>query len=189
MRYSIKWPEYARQWDKMTINKSRQGEFQHIASHVLAYKERYQRVENITGVPWHLVGVLHVRESNCDFDTYLGNGQSIHRRTTMVPRGRGPFKSFEEGAVDALKIDGLTGVKDWRLEKELYWTEAFNGWGYASRGLPSPYVWGGTNQQRAGKYVADGVFNAKVMDTQPGCAPILQVLSKLDPSITLVRET
>ena len=56
-------------------------------------------------------------------------------------------------------------------------------------GLPSPYVWGGTNIQKPGKYVRDGVLSKKVWDTQPGCAPILKVLSTLDPSITLVRET
>lgn len=189
MRYGIKWPEYAKQWDRMKIKPSRQAEFNKTANIIFSHKDRYQAVERITGVPWHLVGILHMRESNCNFNTYLGNGQSIHRRTTIVPRGRGPFETFEAGAVDALSLDGLNHVQDWRLEKELYYTELFNGGGYSARGLPSPYVWGGTNIQRPGKYVADGRFNSGVWDTQPGTAPILKTLMGLDSSIQLIRET
>ncbi len=173
----------------MVIKPSRLAEFERYAAQLLAHKARYQAIEARTGVPWHLIAILHLRESNANFDTYLGNGQSLHRRTTIVPRGRGPFASFEDGAVDALKIDGLTSVKDWRLEKELYYCEIFNGAGYDARGLPSPYVWGGTSVQRPGKYVSDGRFSSTTWDTQPGCAPILATMAKHDPSITFVRES
>lgn len=189
MRYGLKWPQYAKQWDRMTINKSRVAEFHTMASKILTNKPRYEAIEARTGVPWYHIGVLHMRESNCNFDTYLGNGQSLHRPTTIVPKGRGPFATFEDGAVDALKIDGLSSVKDWRLEKTLYYCETFNGAGYDAKGLPSPYVWGGTNIQKPGKYVSDGKFNPNVWDSQPGCAPILKVLSELDPSIQFIRES
>lgn len=187
MRYGAKWPEYAAQWDRMTINSP--AKFTRIASSILAHKQRYQAIENGTGVPWYMIGVLHMRESDCNFDTYLGNGQSLHRVTTIVPKGRGPFATFEAGAVDALKIDGLTAVQDWRLEKILYYCELFNGAGYNNRGLPSPYIWGGTNIQKPGKYTSDGHFDPNVWDPQPGCAPILASLAKLDPTIIFIRET
>ncbi len=189
MRYGNKWPQYSKWWDGMVIKPSRFAEFERYAAQLLAHKARYQIIEAGTGVPWHLIAILHLRESNANFDTYLGNGQSLHRRTTIVPKGRGPFASFEDGAVDALKMDGLTSVKDWRLEKELYYCEIFNGAGYDARGLPSPYVWGGTSVQRPGKYVSDGKFNPSVWDPQPGCAPILATLAKLDPSIEWTRES
>ncbi len=136
-----------------------------------------------------MIAALHRRESNANFNTYLGNGEPLNRRTRLVPKGRGPFKSFEDGAVDALKMDGLSNVRDWRLEKSLYFSEIYNGTGYNNRGLPSPYVWGGTNIQRRGKYVADGHFDANIMDSQIGVAPLIYEISKLDPSVKFIRET
>jgi hypothetical protein len=109
--------------------------------------------------------------------------------TTIVPKGRGPFDSFLAGAIDALAYDGLTKVIDWRLEKQLWYCERFNGLGYANKGLPSPYVWGGTSIQRPGKYVADGVWDPNAHDGQPGCAPLLKTIAELDPTVQFVRET
>jgi lysozyme family protein len=86
-------------------------------------------------------------------------------------------------------LDGLSDVKDWRLEKCLYHCEIFNGAGYDMRGLPSPYIWGGTNQQRAGKYVSDGQWSGSAWDGQPGCAPILLQIAALDPTVKFTRET
>lgn len=188
-RYGLKWPEYAAQWDRMKIKPDREAEFMRYAQKLLAHKARYQAIEKRTGVAWPLIAVLHMRESDADFDTYLGNGDPLNRPTRHVPRGRGPFATFEDGAVDALKLDGLTSVKDWRLEKMLYYAEIYNGTGYNNRGLPSPYIWGGTNVQKRGKYVADGRFNSQAWDTQPGVAPILAKMAELDPSIQFVRET
>lgn len=176
MKYGEKWPIYAKQWDGMRINASRVSEFNAIADRLLKNKTRYQSVEFRTDVPWWLIAVLHLRESDANFGTYLGNGQSLNRKTTIIPKGRGPFSSWEAGALDALHYDNLDDVKDWRLEKALWYAERFNGMGYENRGLPSPYVWGGTNQQRAGKFVADGKWNGKVWDVQPGVAPIIKLL-------------
>lgn len=188
MRYGTKWPVYAKEWDTMVINSGRITEFTKLAQFAIDHKDRYKNIETQTGVVWPLIAVLHRRESDANFNTYLGNGDSLSRPTRNVPRGRGPFSSFEAGAKDALKLDGLTSVLDWRLEKMLYYCEVFNGTGYNNRGLPSPYIWGGTNIQHRGKYVSDGHFDGGVMDTQPGCAPILFMIAKLDPSVVYVRE-
>lgn len=166
-------------------------EFMADAHYAFDHKATYAAISALTGVPWALLAVIHRREGDGNFGTYLGNGQSLARRTTIVPKGRGPFtgpNAFLKGAVDALKIDGLTSVQDWRLEKQLYYTEIFNGGGYDARGLPSPYVWGGTNIQKPGKYESDGNFNPRVMDMQPGTAPLLACIAKLDPTIQFVRE-
>jgi hypothetical protein len=56
-----------------------------------------------------------------------------------------------------------------------------------NRGLPSPYLWAGTNQYRIGKYVADGKYDPKHVDTQPGCAGLLMAMMALDPTITFTR--
>ena len=63
--------------------------------------------------------------------------------------------------------------------------EGYNGLGYASRGVPSPYLWAGTNQYKAGKYVRDGVYDPSHVDVQPGCAGMLLAMMKIDPSIKM----
>lgn len=176
-------PEYERMWAQMTVLKTSAAKAQ--AGKVIANKSRYQEVERRTGVPWFVVGCAHMRESNGDFSTYLGNGQSLKRRTTIVPKGRGPFDSFEDGAYDALvTLKRYNEIKDWSAARVAYMLEGFNGWGYRnpSRNIPSPYLWGGTNVQKPGKYVADHVYDPKVMDSQLGGMAVLRSIMDLDPN-------
>ena len=63
--------------------------------------------------------------------------------------------------------------------------EEYNGLGYASRGVPSPYVWSGTDRYRSGKYVRDGVYDPNTVDSQLGCAGLLIAMMALDLSIVL----
>jgi lysozyme family protein len=189
MRYATKWPVYGHQWDSMAIRPTRVNEFTNDARFAIEHKARYVAVEATTGVPWAMIACIHRRESDSNFSAWLGNGDPINRKSYHVPAGYGPFSTWEAGAVVALKIDGLTSVHDWTLEKELFYQELFNGAGYGERGLPSPYIWGGTNIQRAGKYVADGQWDGSAWDSQPGCAAILWMIAKLDPTVVFVRET
>lgn len=207
MRYSEMWPKDAKRWDMMVINPSRVMEFQKTASHILQFKSVYRAIEEKTahdgvghegeGVPWPFIAVAHLREAGEEdigrWKCYLGNGQLLTKKTTIVPKNRGPFlgkDAFLNGALDGLAVDGLSAIVDWRLEKNIYWLQSFNGFGYEMyHNMPSPYVWGGTNIQKRGKYLTDGKFNASVMDTQPGIAPMLLTLMRLDPSITFARES
>lgn len=206
MIYGRKWPEYAKQWYMMLINTSRRSEAERAANFAYEHKDIYRRIEDQTGVPWPMVAVNHKRESsqdrlgNPEFTTYLGNGQPLWIKTTIVPIGRGPFvrkgaaanefiEAFIIGAKDAYAVDHLDRVKDWRLEKILYYCELFNGTGYAARGLPSPYLWGGTNIQKPGKYIADHKWSANAVDKQLGVAPILYCIAKIDNTVQYVRES
>jgi len=184
------WPRYAAWWDKMVVNASRRSEFEALAKFAVDHKGVYQSIAALTGVPWELIAVLHRRESDANFHTYLGNGQPLIHRTTIVPKGRGPFlgsHAFIDGAVDALKLEGMVDVKDWRLEKQLFWAQAFNGFGYPE--IPSPYIWGGTSVQVPGKYIRDHVYDPSFWDLQPGCAPLLATIAQFDPTVKFTRET
>lgn len=192
MRYADVWPRYAKYWDAMVINAARVPEFTKEAQFAIAHKTTYQDIEKATGVPWAMLATLHRRESDANFNAYLGNGQSLAHRTTIVPKGRGPFTgpdAFVDGGVDAVNQEGWGYISNWPIELQLYKAMLFNGPGYEMRGLPSPYVWGGTNIQKPGKFVADHEFNARVMDPQPGCAPLLFMIGKLDSSVVFTRES
>lgn len=187
--YRSRWPEYARQWDTMIIKGDRVAQAQSVARKLVAAKDRYVAVEKLTGVPWYMIAVIHMRESSQDWKASLAQGDPWNKVSTHVPKGRGPFRSWEEAAVDALNIDGLAKVIDWRLEKIAYYLESYNGWGYFSHGVPSPYVWSWTNIQKPGKYTADGYWSPNATDTQPGCMALLKAMMALDQTIKPVRES
>jgi lysozyme family protein len=198
MRYSIKWPEYAKQWDAMVINKPRIAECEVAATYAIEHLSIYREVEQHTGVPWALVWAIHRRESDAQdaagnplFTCYLGNGQPLVHKTTIEPIGRGPFRepnAFLNGCVDALHIDLLDQVKDWRLEKMLYYAELLNGPGSANRGLPSSYIWGGTNIQKPGKFIKDHKWVHNAIDKQLGVAPMLWTIAA-KTGVSFVRES
>ena len=186
--YRSKWPIYAKQWDAAEL--TRPVVIRSVAEKLYGNKDRYLRVEQTTGVPWYMIAALHHRESSANFRTQLAQGDPLNRVSVHIPRGRGPFQNWEEGAHDALvTLKGLNKIVDWRLEKILYHSEAYNGWGYHWRGLASPYIWAGTSIQQRGKFVADGKFGPDAWDAQLGCAAMIRGLMDLDPSIRPVRET
>lgn len=188
---------YERNWADLHIRPSRKEDAQRQARRLLQGKPTYQECEARTGVPWWFVGLCHYRESDYDFDTYLGNGQSLRQRTTIVPKGRGPFtgpNAFVDGAVDAFRIEGFLGAKDWGVARVLYRLEGFNGYGYHGKGVNSPYLYGGSTvygppEARGGKYIRDHVFDPDVVDRQLGTAVILKELVALDSSIKLNETT
>lgn len=151
------------------------------AAKIEANRARYEVVSKATGVPWDVIGVIHYRESSNDFRGVLHNGQRIigtGRKTTLVPKGRGPFSTWEQAAIDALADchPYMAKNKDWSIGTTLDKLEAYNGLGYRNKGLPSPYLWAGTDQYQKGKYVADGKYDPNHVDQQLGVAAILMKL-------------
>jgi lysozyme family protein len=168
---------------------TRGPEFVAPAHKAVANKAIYLNIEQRTGVPWTFVAVTHYRESSQDFTKNLGQGDPLNRTTVHVPAGRGPFtgpNAFADAAVDALTNCSPYAArhKDWSIGGMLTLLEQYNGLGYAARGLPSPYVWSGTNQYKSGKYVSDGVFDPNVVDRQLGCAGLILAMMTLDPEIS-----
>jgi lysozyme family protein len=148
-------------------------------------RSRYRAVAACTGVPWYIIAVIHERECSQDWHGSLAQGDPWDRVSVHVPAGRGPFRSWEEAAIDALVncAPHAARNKDWSIGGALTLLEQYNGLGYAARGKPSPYIWSGTNQYQSGKFVRDGVYDPEAVDGQLGCAGLLLSMMALDPNI------
>lgn len=171
-----------RRWNNAKLTRN----YTTIARNLVEAKSRYQSVAMSTGVPWAVIAVIHMRESSQNWATSLAQGDPWNKVSVHVPKGRGPFSSWAEAAIDALVNCAPYAArnKDWSIGGTLTKLEEYNGLGYAAKGRPSPYVWAGTNQYVSGKYVRDGVYDANVVDTQPGCANLLMAMMAIDPTIT-----
>jgi lysozyme family protein len=179
----------AKRWADAKLTRN----FSAVAKHLVSpdAKSRYQAVTAKTGVPWFAIAVIHERECSQDWTGSLAQGDPWNRVSVHVPAGRGPFESWEDAAIDALRNCAPYAARnnDWSIGGTLTVLEEYNGLGYASRGLPSPYVWSGTDQYRSGKYVRDGVFDPNAVDSQLGCAGLLMAMMALDTSIKVDGRT
>jgi lysozyme family protein len=130
------------------------------------------------------------------WDKQLGQGDPLAHVSVHDPRGRGPFldhpgdstpgnDAWTRGCLDALIECAPYAAKweDWSIGGVLTLWEEYNGLGYAARGVPSAYVWSGTDQYTSGKYVADHVYRASAIDVQEGCAGILVRMMAIDSTI------
>lgn len=181
-------------------NQAKQ-EAERFAQTALGHKNQYKTVgDGLGNIPWWFIAGIHMLESNFNFDTHLHNGDSLVRRTARVPTGRpvadpsagaGQRYSWEESAIDALKMKGFNNQGDWSLARALYRWEAYNGFGYRSKGVPTPYLWSFSTVYGAGKFIADHQFSATAISRQCGAAVLLKFLSdtgKVDLKLDYVDE-
>lgn len=178
-----------RRWAVARIQSARKAEFVATANRLckpqnVAY---FKDAETRTGVPWFVVAVIKEREAGSD-PTFLKNiaqGDPWNKPSIHVPKGRGPFASWIDAAIDALSrcAPYASSWKDWTPGGAMTLLEQYNGLGYFNKGLPSPYVWSGTDQYARGKYIADGVFSAGTVDVQLGCAGILLAMAEINSEV------
>jgi len=179
---------YHRMWDRAQIAAGKLEGARKIARKIIANRARFAVVEAATGVPWFMIGPIHARESDMDFSTHLHNGDSLKARTHHVPAGRptrgNPPFPWDASAIDALTMapHELQKVKAWSVERILYESEKYNGWGYLKRGN-SPYLWSWTSEYHGGKYVRDGVYDPNHWDEQAGCVALIKALAALEPAV------
>lgn len=184
---------YRHLWTTAVVKPEKRESASRQAERIVAHRTEYEAISADTnGVPWFMIGALHVRESDQDFHQHLHCGDSLHARTFHEPRNRPKAEpksghmpyTFQESAMDALTMQphALQNVKPWSVERLLYECEKYNGWGYLKRGN-SPYVWSWTNQYDHGKYVADGKFSDGAVDKQPGVAAIFKALALEDQGV------
>jgi lysozyme family protein len=148
-------------------------EIENVINRILQNKEKYKKVSDAVQVPVWVIAGIHFRESSLNFRANMVNGQPLGQVTTIVPKGLGPWRTWEQAAVDAFKRRKYD--PSWSVAQWLDFCEAYNGMGYRRRGLTSPYVWGYTNQSaELGKFVRDGVFDPNHEVSRPGIAALLE---------------
>ena len=172
-------------WANANIVPSLVSAVHGFAGRLCSAKSRYQVVEAKTNVPWQIIAVIHERESSQSWLASLAQGDPWNRVSIHTPRGRGPFHSWEDAAVDALSIcpPHASSWKDWSIGGALTLLEQYNGLGYAMHDIPSPYIWASTDQYHSGKYIADGHFDPNAIDHQLGCAALLKSIMLLDTTV------
>lgn len=180
-------PEYTALLARMVITRTAAVEA--TAKRLLSFVDQghYASVSAQTGVPQIWMATSFEREASSNFNLSAAQGDPWNRRSVHVPAGRGPFGSWAEAAIDAYRIDGLdkVGAANWTWPRAIYEGEVFNGMGYRAHGIHSPYLWAGTNNYSAGKYVADGVWSSGAVDQQLGIVPTMVRMVALRPALAL----
>lgn len=168
-------PIYTRLLSTVQILDSAKSEVEAIVDRILVNLNRYREIGSKTRIPWWFIAGLHNMECGGDFNRHLANGDPITKPTINEPIGI-PAGRWEECAIAALKLKGwLEPDTVWDDPMIAVWrAERYNGWGYQMYhpSTPSPYLWGGTNHQRAGKYVSDGKWEPDAVSQQIGVIAI-----------------
>ncbi len=188
-------------WDAMKLDGNRVHDLDATAKRLVEAKPNYEAVEKRLVslgyyVPWWFVAICSEREYGGPphWNRQLAQGDPLDRVSWHEPAGRGPFKyhdavsmtdAWQRGCLDALIDCAPHAAKwgDWSPGGTATIFEEYNGLGYANMGVPSAYVWSGSDQYITGKYVADHDYRAGVKDVQEGCMPILARMIELDKSI------
>lgn len=173
--------EYRRMFKSLSVRPERSEAVDFHIAMIRKSRDRYERTEARTGVPWYFIAVTHALESSFNFRAHLHNGDfPLSARTRQVPAGRPrvwlPPSDWESSAIDALNLLGYTSQTDWGLERTLFRLEAYNGFGYRRLGVPTPYLWSFSQHYDRGKFVADGKFNNTARSQQCGAAVMLKML-------------
>lgn len=196
--------ENTRRWKAATFKPQGMTLARKFAQRAMRYKDRYialvteiERRHHLI-VPWWVVPLIHERECGCtgpknarkcgvdNWSCNIGQGKPFNVKSNIKPYN-GPFTSWTEAAIAALVKEAPFAAKNtnWSAGGVMTINEAYNGLGYARMGRPSPYIWAWTNQYVSGKYIADGKYDPKHVDTQLGVAIALKALMELDPTIQL----
>ena len=189
--------EYQRLFDTCVIKLDKLPEIKPIVNKILNGKSRYEALANKVGIPWYFIGITHSLEAGCDFNKHLHNGDPLTTKTIRVPKNRPrkgtPPYTWDFSAEDALT--DLAGWNNWTVPGILFKLEGYNGYGYHSRGINSPYLWSFSNHYTKGKFIADKVYSSTAVSKQCGAAILLRRLTETQSApveivdrITLIQQ-
>lgn len=179
--------EYSQLLAAMVVKPEAAHAIDEVAQRILKSRARFDLVTAAIGVPVVFSGPSFEREADLNFNLSPAQGDPWRQVSRHVPKNRGPFKSWQDAAVDAYRLNGLdqVGGANWNWELVCFYFETFNGFGYRDfHHMHSPYLWAGTNIQTIGKYTADGKF-AQEWDTQLGAVPVARRLAVLAPDLNI----
>jgi len=179
--------DYEKLWGTMVVKENQRLDI--IVARILAEKGQYELVELATGVPWYVIGCIHYMEASLNFKRQILNGQRWNKKTTLVPKGKGPWGTWYEASVEAMRklnrdmVTELGVTFQWDIPSICYAFEDHNGWGYRRyhKKVKSPYLWSFTNHYVQGKYVADGRWSSEAVSKQLGT---MAIIKKLKPEPT-----
>ena len=176
--------EYTRLYRTCEAKATQFNKIDKLVDLIISNRSRYKNVANNSGVPWYFIAAIHNMESSQNFSKHLHNGDPLSARTKHVPSGRpkkgNPPFTWEESAVDALKLRKLHKVKEWSLSRLLYELEGYNGWGYRlyHPHVLSPYLWSFATHYKSGKYIADGTWSDTAKSRQCGAVVLIKRLEE-----------
>jgi len=168
---------YENLWKTLIIQSDKFNQIMLGSDIIKSNKERYSAVQRMVNddIPWFVIGIIHLMEANCNFNLNLHNGQPYNMKTTLVPKGRGPFQTWEYSAYDALDMKRSILPMIWDIENIGNFFEKYNGMGYKNKGVNSPYLWSFSNHGiGVGKYVEDEIYDPYAVSQQTGSMVILK---------------
>jgi len=172
---------YKKLYDSMEILPGKEEEVREKAKILCHFQEKYKKVADGLDFPFPflIVGLIHMMESNFDFQRGLHNGEPWFRETTMVPKGRGPFESWEDSAIDVLEMKKSIMPSVWDVASGAMFLEKYNGGGYMRRNVHSPYLWSFSNYGvDVGKYTEDRHYDPDAVSQQAGAMVVLNYYEK-----------
>lgn len=171
---------YEQLFASCVIKPTKYAEIDSVISKIVTNKSRYEAVGSRLQIPWFVIAIIHCMEGSLRFDRHLHNGDPLTKRTVNVPKGMpksgNPPFTWEVSATDALVYDKLNTWTNWSIAGILYKLEGYNGFGYYSKRINSPYLWSYSNHYIKGKYVQDGKYDANAVSKQIGAAVLLRRL-------------
>jgi lysozyme family protein len=173
--------EYQAWLDACKVRPGQQGAVDYYVKKLKMGQPSYEQVgQDLNGIPWYFIGVIHGMECGFNFNGHLHNGDPLSARTVHVPAGRpqtgAPPFTWRQSARDALTMKGFHQVSDWSMPHILYFLERYNGLGYRMRRVATPYLWSFSNLYSKGKFVQDGHFDPDAVSKQCGATLMLKAV-------------
>ena len=176
--------DYRRLFTDCVVAADRIAEIEEIVTGIVGDRARYEAVAQTLEMPWFVVAVFHYLATERSFECHLHNSDPLIERTTHLPDGRPPEGappfSWEESAIDALKLQFFDQWRDWSLPGVLFKLEGYDTWAYRLHRpeVNSPYLWCGSNHYERGRFIAEDTWSDTAVASRCGGAVLLRRMAE-----------
>lgn len=172
--------DYSERWAAMIVRPDRMNAVDAIVRRIASREARYRAVTDQFGVPWWWLAAIHELEHSGEFTTSMTVMDPIDVSPGQpIPSADIADSQWDATARSLLRSRGLEFWRDWSVAGAAYQWERFNGFGYRSHDVPTPYLWSFSNEYTAGKFIRAGVFSPAIVSQQAGALVILRRLLDL----------